>query len=380
MSDFAAWRDLFPALGRFAYLNWAGVGAVSTRASHAACAQLDRLRDEGGLASDVDEVVTQSARRRVADLTRVADDEIALVTNTTQGLGWVATGLDLGPGDRVVVQGGTFPSVLYPWLALEDRGVQVDVVAPTRTRGAPTWPVELFGDILRTGPEPRVVAVSWIDYAAGFEADLEGLGALARGCGALLCADIVQGFGVKPLDLGALPVDFAAAGSHKWVCSPAGAGFLYVSRHARRRLRPVEAGWNSVLQRGDYADLAWAPDTAARALEGGTPNVVAVAAYGAALDFIAECGSDAVWERVVDLAGICRDEVRRRGFDLLSSDEQVESGIVTFATGEDPESIAARAREQDVFVAAPRAGGVRVSLHAWNDAEDLERLFAVIDT
>lgn len=382
MSHFDSRRELFPSLSRFAYLNWAGTGPVSNPATEAACAQLRRLRDEQGRDPDAEVVVTEEVRSRVASLIGATPREVALTSNTTQGLGWVSGGLGLGEGDRVVVQGGTFPSVLYPWLALRDIGVIVDVVESVRTEGRPEWPLDAFAEAIAAGREPVVVAVSWVHYETGFTLDLVELGRLAHAAGAFLCADVVQGFGVRPFDVGRSPVDFAAAGSHKWVGAPGGAGFLYVAGKSDSgrevRLRPLEPGWNSVRHRGDYGNLAWNPDDAARLHEGGTPDVVSLSAYGAALGLLQSVGMEAVWERARGLAAELARGLRGTGLGLLSSDEDIESCIVAFRTRGDPTHVAETARRHGVVVAAPRAGGVRASVHAWNDEEDLARLLEVV--
>ena len=49
----------------------------------------------------------------------------------------MASGIDWHPGDRIVIPGLEFPSNVYPWTALESRGVVVDIVAFPRARERP---------------------------------------------------------------------------------------------------------------------------------------------------------------------------------------------------------------------------------------------------
>lgn len=95
----------------------------------------------------------------------VPSDDVAFIGNTTAGLGLVANGLDLGPGDRVVVADLDFPSSLYPWLALRDRGVRVDLVSPIGP--AEALPVEAFAAVVAAGPPPALVATSWVQFRRG---------------------------------------------------------------------------------------------------------------------------------------------------------------------------------------------------------------------
>ena len=48
-------------------------------------------------------------------------------------------------------------------------------------------------------------------------------------------ADIIQAVGAVPLDVKALGIDFASAGTYKWLMGERGFGFLYVKKTSRAR-------------------------------------------------------------------------------------------------------------------------------------------------
>ena len=100
----------------------------------------------------------------------------------------------------------------------------------------------------------KVVAISSVQYASGFKADLERIGRAARAVDALFCVDIIQGFGALPYDLPAEFVDAACGASHKWLCAPEGCGILYLSDRARERVNPTLVGWISVETPWDFED------------------------------------------------------------------------------------------------------------------------------
>src|SRR4051812_37500958 len=54
-------------------------------------------------------------------------EQIAFVTNVSDSTAVLANGLDWREGDEVVVVSGEFASFVYPWKALERRGVRVKV-------------------------------------------------------------------------------------------------------------------------------------------------------------------------------------------------------------------------------------------------------------
>ena len=198
-------------------------------------------------------------RAAAAGLMGVPVTDVAFVKNTTEGLGFVASGLDWAPGDRVLVPEDEFPSTAYPWLALEHRGVVVDRVAPHELAAA-----------VATGPPPKVVATQ--------------LGPVRDGAGGRPPRPRPRlprrrrppvrrrhpGPRRAASDFEAWGVDVAAAAGHKWLLGPEGAGVLYVRGEHLDRLRVLEPGWNSAADRDAYDDRALVLDPTARRLEGGS--------------------------------------------------------------------------------------------------------------
>lgn len=368
-------RDWFPIFNRWAYLDFAGVAPVPQVAVEAAtlaaeAQALDAIESVDDTDAAIDELRGDLARFVGADA-----GEIAFVRNTTEGLGWVANGLGLGDGDRVVVSGSDFPSAVLPWTTLSAQGVHVDVV----DRDGPGVSLDRLAGAVASGSPPAVVACSWVHYATGWRTDIAELARICHERGALVCADVIQGAGAVPLDLHATGVDFAAADGHKWLCSVEGQGFLYVAHDALPRLRVLEPGWNSVVQRGDWEDLSWNPDPGARRLEGGSPTRVALAALLASVHLLASAGIEQIWARVNELADKVVRGVHDAGMNVMSARDPVHtSGIVTFSHPRmDSVSLVRILRDRGVVV-APRGGGVRVSPHFVCTEDDLSALFEAL--
>lgn len=361
---------------RWAYLDFAGVAPIPQVAVEATTLAAEAQAVDAIKSVDDTDTAVEELRGDLARFVGADADEIAFVRNTTEGLGWVANGLDLGAGARVVVGGNDFPSSVFPWTNLSARGVAVDVV---ERRGA-AIPLERLAAVIAAGAPPAVVAVSWVHYATGWRTELAELVSICHERGSLVCADVIQGVGAVPLDLHATGVDFAAADGHKWLCSVEGQGFLYVARSALEELTVLEPGWNSVVQRGEWEDLSWVPDPRARRLEGGSPTRVALAALLASVHLLASTGIERIWARVQELTDRVASGLSEAGMILRSvRDAAHSSGIVTFEHPRmDPESVAGVLASRRVVVSAPRAGGVRVSPHFVCDESDIERLFEAL--
>lgn len=367
----------FPVTGHLTYLDHAGVAPLPAAAVAAmgACAQDGARLGVLGVQGQADRA--EEVRGLAAQIMGVPVDDVAFVKNTTEGLGFVANGLEWKPGDRVVVPDLEFPSTLYPWLALEDRGVRVDRVAPQGPGRA--LPVEAFAQVIADGPPPRVVVASWVQYGRGWRTDLAALARVTHDAGGLLCADVIQGLGAIPSRLEEWGVDFAAADSHKWLLGPAGIGVLYVRGSRLDLLRPLEPGWASVAHRTEWENLSLVWDPTARRLEGGSANLVGTYGFGASLELLLGAGVEAVWAHIDALCDRAGKRLAAAGATVLSErDGEGRSGIVTFELpGHDPAAVVDSLLTEGI-VCSPRGGGVRVSPHGYTTADDIDRLVAAV--
>jgi selenocysteine lyase/cysteine desulfurase len=312
-------------------------------------------------------------RQRVAELINARPEEVALISNTTAGIGLVAEGFPWQQGDNVVTLDNEFPSNLYPWLNLASRGVQTRRVATRDGR------VDVDRLIEACDERTRIVSVSWVGYASGWRLNVGELAERVHRRGALLMVDAIQGLGVFPLDVQATGIDFLAADGHKWMLGPEGAGVFYLRHEHLDRLRPVGVGWHSVVNahRFDQIDMVFRHD--AGRFEGGTLNRAGLLGLGSSLDLLAQLGLSAshspLAERILELTEQAIDRLRTHGAELrFARDEPHASGIVTFSLpGHNPQQLRARCLDAGVVLSA-RAGGLRISIHAYNDPADLDRL------
>lgn len=369
-------RRLFPVTNELIWMNHAGIGPLPTVAVDAIVDAAAAFRDRGGLAYDPLAERMEEVRGAAARLMGVPATDLAFVKNTTEGIAFAASGLDWKAGDRVIVPDYEFPSNVYPWTALRDRGVVVDLLQPVGARRE--LPVELFEDALRAKPA-RMVAVSWVQYGYGWRVDLAALGTLCREHGALLCVDAIQGVGVLPAQFGTWGVDVAAAACHKWMLGPHGLGVMSVSARAREELRPLEPGWASVVHREEYDNLELVYDDSARRYEGGTYALVDMPGMGASIDLLLDAGIDRVWTHVDELCRRLADGVAALGAELRSvHDSDNRSGIVSFVLpGVSTQDAVAHLERRKIFC-RPRAGAVRLSPHAYNTTDEVDAVLEAL--
>ncbi len=366
-------RELIPAAREWVYLNHAGVCPLPLPSVEAMQRAAMAVARAGEFAWEEHIAMVEQVRGAGAALMGVPSADIAFVANTTAGLGFVANGLAWSAGDRVVVPDLEFPSTLYPWIALEDRGVIVDRVQPSGASGA--LPLEAFAEVIDAGPPPKVVATSWVHFGKGWRVDLAGLARICHDAGALLCVDAVQGLGAIPADFEAWGVDFAMADGHKWMLGPEGCALLYVRRSCLDLLRPLQPGWNSVKHREDWDNLDLVFDDSARRLEGGTPNVTGIAALGSSIDLLLGASVGSIWAHIDRVCQRACEGLIAAGATVLSDrSPAARSGIVSFALdGQDPADLVLELRDEG-FACSARSGAIRMSPHGYNSEEDVDRL------
>ncbi|MFO0950452.1 MAG: aminotransferase class V-fold PLP-dependent enzyme [Isosphaeraceae bacterium] len=362
-------REEFPVAERWAYLDHAAVAPLPRSSARVLRAWVDD-QEANGVVHWLDwEAKLTAARGDLARLIGARTDEIAYVNSTTQGIGIVAEGFPWRPGDNVVTAAEEYPSNLYPWMNLADRGVTLRTVP---SRGGRVELGDLFAAV---DGSTRLLTISHVEFASGFRNDLDAIGGFCRERGIAFFVDAIQGLGPLTIDVGRTPVDFLAADGHKWLLGPEGAGFLYVRSEWVERLRPVGVGWHSVVASFNSSTVELKFKPGAERWEGGSFAMPGLQAFAASVGLILRLGPQAVSERILDRAEAVREIVRSAGWTIEGSTRPGDlSGIVAVTKpGVDPNVVVKALRERGV-AAACRRERLRFSPHVYTNRDDLDRL------
>jgi selenocysteine lyase/cysteine desulfurase len=361
----------FPVVEHACYLAHAAVCPLPARVAQAMTAYLARA-SSGGQFEHLHASAEAALRAHAAELIGAEPAEIALVPSTSAGLSLVAAGLPWQAGESVVISQGDFPSNVYPWLRLRDRGVEVRSIPPNPERGL-TWDdvrAQLDGST-------RLVAVSSVHYATGAVADLERIGRELAARNVLLCVDAIQSLGALPTS--ARNADFLVADAHKWLLGPQGMGILFVRRSRLDTLEPALLGWKSVRAERDFVEQRLEYADTARRYEPGSLNALGVVGLAAALQLLTGLGIPSIAARIAQLRAALAPELVRRGYQLLGGDAASGSGILSFLRPGDDMQRQYRALDADRIIVSLRQDPlgracIRVAPHFYNSEAELARV------
>lgn len=375
-TDWERLRDQFPVLQDWVYLNSATFGPVPRCALEAA-GQHARRRDERACLDFIDWFDDADQVRSLAgSLLEASPADIAFIPNTATALGWLVNGIDWRPGDRVVALEEEFPNNTYFGFALGRRGAEfVEVPVPEGE-----FSLDRFCSSIDR--RTRLVLMSSVNYSTGLRPPLAQIGAFLRERGVLFYVDATQSLGALRTNAGEIQADMVAAHGYKWLLCPAGIGLAYVPPEVREWLQPSVFSWRSHKDWRRVDALYHGPPelpAEAQKYEGGLQNFSGIYAMGAVLEMLLRLGLDQIEARIVHLAELGREVLRRAGAVLLSDRLPHYNSPILAAQfpGADVVKLAGRLRDNRVVVSA-RHGYLRVSPHFFNNEEDLGRLEEVL--
>jgi cysteine desulfurase/selenocysteine lyase len=350
--DWNAIRAEFPALSHWTYLNTATFGQIPSSAT-AAIAKHCAHRDELACSDFLDWYTdADRLRRALALLLNASAHDFAFVPSAAHALSTVVAGLELGARDSILTLRDEFPNQLYqPGL-----------------REVP-WS-EFYKAV---DSSVKLVAISEVNYASGFRPPLAELSPFLAQRGIPLFVDGTQSAGALVFDVQKTPVDVYAVHGYKWMISPPGSGFFYISPEFRAKLRPNVIGWRSHHDWRNVDNLHHGSPVfsdKAEKYEGGGLPFALLYAMEASVNLMLQIGPALIEKRVLEFASCARDRLRGLGAQVDDSGSQI---VAARFPGQDVSQLARDLKKHRIVVAA-RHGYLRVSPHFYNNEEDLNQL------
>src|SRR6267378_257665 len=361
------WDDIrkrFPVTERLAYLNSAAAGPVSRASYEAAAAYYEKMMRDGDVHWNRWLADREAIRKKIAQSINAEPEEIALTTNTSQGMNVIVDALE-GRGE-VISSELEFPVTTLPWmhrripvhrLPAQEGGIRIDDLQRAMSR------------------ETGIIALSHVQFSNGFRIDPERVGEIKEKHALVLNAS--QSAGAFEIDVQRMRIDALCATGHKWLLSGYGSGFVYLSRELLDQSLPRSIGWLSVEDPFEMRNDEFRPrhDTAAR-VELGCPHFAGMFSVGALIDLINEIGAAILQARVLELNSLLTSRLAENGWQVLSplQKETARSGETLVKVAKPDEVVRHLFRRGVVVTEKPQ--GIRIATHFFNNEEDIERLIA----
>ena len=363
MLDESSRQREFPTLAEMTYLNTAAEG-VPPLAVGTALAAYFRDKQAGSAGREQHMAEWEAARALTAGLFGLSSAEVGICSCSSEAFSLAALALRLQPGDEVVINDLDFPAGRTPWL---QEGCPATVRVWRAREGA--LRTEDLAPLL--GTRTRLVSTSLVSYYNGFMIPLpEVAEAVRRNSPALLAVDVTQALGRVPLELSG--ADLIVSSTHKWILGSHGGGLVGVPAARAEAWTVPVGGWFHL--QDPFATPSAEPvrsKPGAASFMTGMPNFPAIYAIRAALEYITGVGVRRVDEAARPLVHACLQGLQRLPVELLTPvDDQSLAGIIAFRHPE-MERLQAQLAAAKVHV-MHSAGRMRVSLHGYNTADDVE--------
>ncbi len=365
-------RDRYAALGRCTYLNQAALGLIPVPAVEAMHAFVEQVAQYGNLflSDDQEAAILDRVRSAGARLLGTSAEKLAVVGSASEGLGQVASLLAADRG-TVVLVASDFPSVTYPWLVdARRRGISLRFVEDRPDRN-------LTQDLVdAVDPSTVVVAFGVVQYATGTRVDAHRVVTRAHEVGARAVVDATQLAGAGPVETASWGADALVTSGYKWLSAHGGVAFLVLAPDLVGRM-PGLVGWKGTRDpfAFDAQTLRLAED--ARRFELSTMSYASVIGLESSIAMLSSIGVHRIDRHARRLAERLVDGVGELGWHPFRplGDPSASSHIVSLRHADrDPAVAAERLASDRRIICGGRGGGLRISLHVYNDDEDVDRL------
>jgi selenocysteine lyase/cysteine desulfurase len=359
-------RSYFPYLKNgIIYFNHASTAPINTKVKER-IGEFIKERSEDGMDDYwAFKAVADETKEMIGGMINCKQGRIAFLDNTTNGIIWLTLGINLGQGDRVILNDVEFPANVYPFLQLKEKGVEIDFI---KSKNGIVTAEEVIDAIK---PETKLISISFVQFLSGYRVNLEKIGKICKERGIIFCVDAIQGLGALRLDVEKCNIDFLASGTQKWLLGLQGLAFIYVRKELQEQMRSAPIGWLAVNDAWDLLNFDLTIKESAERFQPGTLNNLGIYAFNSSMKLFNEFGFDEIEKQILSHSRYFIDELVKIGYEspLLSLPEQNLSGIVSFRS-ENANKIFDHLSQKKI-ICSLREGYIRFAPHFYNTKQEI---------
>ena len=368
----------FPVTKKKIYMNCGSFAPMPLYTIKSITDFLIRCSEEGPDSTSAQEYITslmKELRILVSRLINCESEEIIFTQSTTEGINYVASGLDWKKSDIIIARGGLHEHYAnyFPWLNISKKyGVKLE---ETKIDNKGFFDLDKIDKIAKN-KNTKLITLSHVLYNNGAIMPVEEVGKIAKKQNMLYSIDAAQSIGTINVDVKKIGCDFLAFPGFKWICGPPGIGIFYCKKESAEMLTPKYIGGESAIITKEK-NLVYT--SSPQKFQTGFRNYVGIAGLVSSLKYIQRLGINNIRKMNMDVANeIIKGLGKIRGISIFGpEDEKLRTSIVSFVIDSVSPKITVSSLQEKGIIVAERdivGGGkkkaVRASPHFFNTSNE----------
>jgi cysteine desulfurase / selenocysteine lyase len=368
----------FPVTKKKIYMNCGSFAPMPLHTIKSITDFLVRCSEEGPDSTSAQEYISslmKELRILVSQLINCEPEEIIFTQSTTEGINYVASGLDWKKSDIIIARGGLHEHYAnyFPWLNISKKyGVKLE---ETKIDNNGFFDLDKIDKIAKN-KNTKLITLSHVLYNNGAVMPVEEVGKIAKKQNMLYSIDAAQSVGTINVDVKKIGCDFLAFPGFKWICGPPGIGIFYCKKESAEMLTPKYIGGESaIITKEKNLVYAGSPQK----FQTGFRNYVGIAGLVSSLKYIQRLGANNIRKMNMDVANeIIEGLGKIHGISIFGpEDEKLRTSIVSFVIDSVSPKITVSSLQEKGIIVAERdivGGGkkkaVRASPHFFNTSNE----------
>ncbi len=372
-------RKDFPVTKKKIYMNCGSFAPMPLSTIKSITDFLVRCSEEGPDSTTVQEYITSLMKELRVNLSRLINsepEEIIFTQSTTEGINYVASGIEWEKSDAIIVRGGLHEHYAnyFPWLNISKKfGVKLEEI---KINDKGFFDLDKIDKIAKN-KNARLITLSHVLYNNGAIMPVEEVGKIAKRHEMLYSIDAAQSVGTINVDVRRIGCDFLAFPGFKWICGPSGIGIFYCKKESAHWLIPKYIGGESAIIT-EEKELVYTDSP--QKFQTGFRNYPGIAGLASSINYIQRLGVNTIRKMNMKIANELVQDLRRiPGISIFGpEDEKVRSSIVSFTIDSvNPKTIVSSLEEKGIIVAERDIVGggkkkaVRASPHFFNNLSEV---------
>lgn len=270
----------------------------------------------------------ETARRTIARHFNADENEIIFTRGTTEAINLLAFSFGetyCKSGDEIVISAMEHHANIVPWQMLCERKSMTLRVAPINDRG------ELIVDELYKllNSKTKLVAIAHVSNVLGTVNPIEEIIEHAHSQGIPVLVDAAQSAPHRTIDVKKMDCDFMAFSGHK-MYAPTGTGALYGKKNWLDEMIPYHGG-GEMIEKVTFTKTTY--NVLPFKFEAGTPDYVGAIAFGRAIEFMDEIGTDNIALHEREISEYAREKLSEISGVKFIGEAENRAGAVSFLLG-----------------------------------------------